>query len=89
MVAVTGAVERFTAAKEAISPVPLAGRLMEGKAFVQWKMVPGTAPENVTGTVVLPLQTAWPETGFTSGIGLTITVFVVVVVAVQPVAGSV
>lgn len=89
MVAVTGEADRLMALNDGMLSVPLTGRLMEGRELFQVYMVPVTVPAKVIGSVGLPLQTTWPNTGFTSGIGLTITVFVVVPAAVHPVAGSV
>ena len=47
----------LVAINEGISPVPLAGRPMEGLLFVQLNIVPPTAPEKVTVEVAALLQT--------------------------------
>jgi hypothetical protein len=57
IVAVTGAVPVLIAVNEAISPVPLADNPMEGVLFVQWYVVPTTAPPNVTAVVLSALHT--------------------------------
>ena len=58
MVAVTGAVPVFTAAKAAILPVPLAAKPMEGAEFVQlYTIVPAVVGlAKVTAVVFAPLH---------------------------------
>ena len=85
IVAVTGTFELLIAMKEAILPVPLAASPIDGVLLVQLYTVPGTKPVKLTGAVAKPLHTVWLATGFTVGIGLTVTV-AVVVGPVQPLA---
>jgi hypothetical protein len=56
IVAVTGALVKLIAVKEAIFPVPLAANPIDGSLFVQLNEVPLITPENVTGLVVAPLH---------------------------------
>ena len=59
IVATTGAVPVFTAVKDAILPVPLAAKPMEGVLLVQLNVVPGTEPVKVTAAVAVLLHTVW------------------------------
>jgi hypothetical protein len=74
IVATTGVVPVFTAVNEAIAPVPLATRPIDGVLLVQLYTVPVTAPLKVTAVVFEPLHTAWLATVFTVGVGLTVIV---------------
>ena len=69
MVVVTGAALLFTALNEAMFPVPLAGRPIEGVLLVQVKLLP--VPVKLTAVVAAPLFTVWFGTVFTVGIALT------------------
>ena len=75
-VATTGVVPPLTALKDAMFPLPLAARPIEGVLLVQLKIVPATDPLKVTGLVGAPLQTTWLATGLTVGVGSTVTVAV-------------
>ena len=81
MVAVTGAVPLLTAAKDAILPVPLATRPIDGVSFVQLYVVvpPVLDVAKVTAVVLAPLHTVWFETVFTCADGFTVMVKVVAV----------
>jgi hypothetical protein len=57
IVAVTGALVKFVAVKEAMLPVPLAAKPIEVLLFVQSNTVPATDPENATAVVAPPEQT--------------------------------
>ena len=74
MVAVTGTVPVFTALNEAIFPLPLAAKPMEGALFVQAKDVPATGPAKFTAAVGAPLHKVWFPTAFTDGVGFTVIV---------------
>lgn len=80
--ATTGAVPVLTAVKLGILPVVgPAPNPIEIVLFVQVYTVPGgavTDPVNTTIAVGAPLQTTWLAGWFTSGIGFTSTVAVVV-----------
>ena len=67
----------LTAAKEAILPVPLAARPMDGLLLVQLYTVPAVAPVKLTAVVEAALQTTWLVTVFTVGTGFTVIVNVV------------
>jgi hypothetical protein len=56
IVAVTCALVKLIAVKEAIFPVPVAVNPIDGLLFVQLNEVPVIAPENVIGFVVAPLH---------------------------------
>ena len=58
IVAVIGEVPVFTAANEAMSPVPLADNPIEGVSFVHKYVVPATVPPKVTAVVLAPAQTS-------------------------------
>ena len=60
--------------KDAILPVPLAGKPMTGAVFVHEYKVPVTGPVKLTGDVKLPLHKVWSAGCTTSGIGLTVIV---------------
>lgn len=78
IVAVTGALVRLIALKDAMLPLPLAARPIDGVLFTQLNVVPATGPVNVTGAVGSPLQTVWlGGTGLTVGVGFTVTVAVI------------
>jgi hypothetical protein len=74
MVAVTGALVRLIAVKEAILPVPLAGRPIEVLVLVQVKELPLTDPVNVMVFVAAPLHTTWFAGGTTFAFGVTVIV---------------
>ena len=57
IVAVTGAFVALVALNDAMFPLPLAARPMEGVLFVQLNTVPVTAPPKVTAVVGAPLHT--------------------------------
>jgi hypothetical protein len=78
MVAVTGVVPLFVAAKEAMSPEPEAARPMEVSLLVHEKVVPFTALVNAIAVEAAPLQTAWIDGVATAfGVGLTVMVAVI------------
>jgi hypothetical protein len=54
-------------------PVPLAARPIDVLLFVQLKIVPGIDPVKATGAVLEPLHNTWLATGFTIGVGSTVT----------------
>ena len=83
MVAVTGDVPALVAVKDAMLPVPLAAKPIEGVLLTQLYTVPLTAPEKVMAVVERLLQTVWLLTVATSGTGLTVTVALPVMVTVQ------
>ena len=56
IVAVTGALVKLIAVNDAISPLPLAARPMEGLLLVQLKEVPLTEPVKATAFVGAPLH---------------------------------
>jgi hypothetical protein len=60
--------------KLAMLPVPLAARPMAVLLLVQLYTVPDTVPPNVTAATLEPTQTAWLDTAFTVGVGLTVYV---------------
>ena len=64
MVAVTAAAEIFKAVKEAILPVPLAARPIDGVLFIQLKVV--AVPVKLIAVVAMLLHRVWFATGFTS-----------------------
>ena len=68
----------LVAVNEAILPVPLAARPTDGVLLVQLNTTPAGVPEKVTGAVGDPLHNTWLATAFTTGVGLTSTVAVVV-----------
>ena len=74
MVAVTGVPPVFTALNEAIFPIPLAARPIDGVLFVQLNTVPATGPVKVTAVVGDPLHTTWLVTGLTVICGPTVVV---------------
>ena len=74
IMAVTGALPVFTAVNEAILPVPLAARPIDGVLFVQLNVVPASAPLKVTAVVAALLQTTWLLTAITVGVGFTVIV---------------
>ena len=76
MVAVTGALVAFVATNDKMSPVPLAGKPMDGVLFVQLYTItpPLTGEVKLILAVGAPLHTVWLATGFTTGGGLTVMV---------------
>lgn len=58
IVAIRGVVPLFTAAKDCMSPVPLAERPIDVLLFVQLKVLPATGPLRLSNVVAAPLQTA-------------------------------
>jgi hypothetical protein len=53
----TAVVPAFTALKEAMLPLPLAARPIEGSLFVQLNTTPAGVPLKLTGAVLAPLHT--------------------------------
>ena len=82
-VEVTGAVPVFVAVKEAILPDPEVPRPMDALLFVQLYPVTPADPVKAIAAVGAPLQIVWLATGFTVGVGTTVTVCVAVA-DVQP-----
>ncbi len=74
MVAVEGVAPVFSAVNEAILPVPLAARPMEGFVLVHEYIAPATLPLKVMAEVEPPLHTTWLPTAFTTGVGFTVMV---------------
>ena len=76
IVAVTGAVPLFVALNDAILPLPLAARPMEGVLFVQLYTIvpPVVGLLNVTAVVGELLHTTWLATAVTVAVGLTVIV---------------
>ncbi len=74
IVAVTGALVALVAVNDAMSPVPLAARPIDGVLLVHVYTVPVTAPLKVTAVVAAPLQRVWFDTAFTVGVGFTVIV---------------
>jgi hypothetical protein len=72
MVAVTGTVVKLVAVKDGILPVPLAASPMDVVLFVQLYVYPGTELLKFTAAVLLPEQTVWLTTAFTSGVAYTL-----------------
>jgi hypothetical protein len=72
IVAVSGEFPGFAIVNEAMSPLPLAAKPIEGLSFVQLKMVPGTVPTKLTNEVEAELQRIWFPGLATVGIGLTV-----------------
>lgn len=87
MSAVAGTVPVFIATKDAIFPVPLAGKPIEGLSFVQLKLVPLTAPEKLMEPVAALLQTARSAGLTTFGVGFTVIVNVLGVPGQMPLEG--
>ena len=69
MVAITVADPVLVAVKEAISPVPLAARPIDGSLLVQAKVVPNIGFVNDITAVVALLQYVTLLTGSTDGVG--------------------
>jgi hypothetical protein len=89
MVAVTGALVAFVAMNDGISPLPAAARPIEVVLLVQLYTVPNTGPVKCTSSVAAPLQSTWfAGTGLTLGVGLTVTV-AVILAPTQPLADGV
>ena len=77
IVAVTGTLVILITLNDAILPVPLAARPIDGVLFTQLNVVPATGPLNITGAVGALLHTVWlGGTGLTVGVGFTVTVAV-------------
>jgi hypothetical protein len=75
IVAINGVVPVFWVGNETNEePDPLAARPMAVLSLVHVKVVPATGLVNVTAAVFVPLQRTWFATGFTVGVGLTVTV---------------
>jgi hypothetical protein len=74
IVAVTADEVVFTAVKEAIFPLPLAARPIDGVLFVQLNVVPATGLPNVIAVVAVPAQSVWLATAFTVAVGFTVMV---------------
>ena len=64
----------FVAVNDAILPVPLAARPIDGSLFVQLFTVPATALLKVTAAVAVVLHNVWLLTDATPGVGLTVIV---------------
>lgn len=71
IVAVTGTRPVLTGIKEAIFPLPLDARPIEGLLFVQVKLVPATGPEKLMIPVGTLLQTMWLAGRTTLGVAYT------------------
>lgn len=71
IVAVIGTRPVLTGVKEAIFPLPLAARPIEGLLFVQVKLVPATGLEKLMIPVGTLLQTTWSAGGTTLGVAYT------------------
>lgn len=56
MVAISGAVPEFVAAKVGVFPVPVEAKPIDGVLFVHAKVVPATGLLKVTADAVAPLQ---------------------------------
>lgn len=69
MVAVMGVLPVLVAVKEAILPVPLAARPMDGLLFVQLKTVFATEPLKLIALVTFPLHNVWLGGCTTLGVG--------------------
>jgi hypothetical protein len=67
IVAVTGLTPGFSAVNEAIFPVPLAARPIDGVSLVQLYCV--ATPLKLTAVVDAPLHKVWFDTTFTTGTG--------------------
>ena len=78
MVATIGALVLLIAVKLGILPEPLAAKPIADALFVQLNTVPTTAPLKFTAVVADPLQTNWLAGATTVGVGLTVTVAVIV-----------
>jgi len=74
IVAVTGVVPVFVAAKEAMFPLPLAASPMDGLLLVQSNEVPVTVSTKVMAVVEAPLHNVCGEMSFTVGVGFTVIV---------------
>jgi hypothetical protein len=74
MVAITGTPVAFTPVNTPMLPVPLAASPMDVVLLVQLKVVPPTAPLNVTAVVLDPLHTTWLPGATTVGVGFTVIV---------------
>jgi hypothetical protein len=72
--AVSGVLPPLVAVKEAMLPLPVAGRPMEAMSLAQLKVAPLTAPVNVTAAVVAVLHNVWSGVVATFGVGFTVTV---------------
>ena len=81
MIAVTGDTPVFTAVKDGILPVPLAANPIDGALLVHWNVNAPVGPVvgllKLIAAVGVPLQTTWPATGFTIGVGFTVIVNVI------------
>ncbi len=74
MVAVAGIVPLLIATKDAILPVPIEARPIDGFVFDHANAVPDTGLLNTMVEVEPPLHTTWLATAFTDGVGLTVMV---------------
>jgi hypothetical protein len=74
IVAITGDELSFTATKEGISPVPFAGRPIDGLLFTHLYMVPGTDPVKCIAFVDAPLHRTWSPGCNKPGVGLIVNV---------------
>ena len=77
----------MTAVKDGRLPVPEAARPMEGFEFVQLKFTPVVPPFRLLAGTPAPSFTVIPDTGFSEGSGVTVTVMVIAPVAHWPGAG--
>jgi hypothetical protein len=79
MVAVTGAAVALVPTKDAMLPVPLAARPIDGVLFVQLYTIvpPVVGLLNVTAATDAPLHTVWLATAFTVAVGFTVIVKVI------------
>ncbi len=75
IVEVTESAVLFVPENEAISPVPLAARPMEGSEFVQVNVVPGVVLVKLVAKIISALQITISEGTTTTGVGLTVIVY--------------
>ena len=87
MVAVLGLVPWLTAVNDGGYPVPEDARPMAGLEFVQLKLIPVGPPFRLLAGTPAPSFTVMPDTGFSEGRGVTVTVSVMAPVAHWPGAG--
>jgi len=64
----------FVVTNEAMLPVPLAARPIDGLLFVQLNTVPAIEPLKETAVVASPLHQVWLGTALTVGSGSTVMV---------------
>ena len=74
IVAIMGVKPLFVVIKEAMFPLPVAAKPMDGVSFVQSKVVPVTLPENVIAPLATPLHLIRLVIGLTIGVGFMVMV---------------